>query len=283
MIEQIACMRQDKLGLDIGFADEHGDESAEAETDISELTQDTLESVKEARDVVLCHECSSRWYKDEDGMQCPRCQSEFVEIVDPESGSESSDLLGTVMRPGFATVDSRSRYSEDSRHSSDATGSKPNPRESTSGFRRLTKRLFSRKKADNTGPYKDISEATNSLFRFLGLEEKPVANQKAWKILISIYHRRLESPTNTQSMFANLIRDVQNEDIPENCQPVSDARGFLEAMTEFYLNPLKHLPPKDLTKPISNYFINSSHRTFIHTLTDSRNAYDAIQEVSPTC
>lgn len=79
--EQMESVRYDKLGLDIGFADEHGDDSAEAETDISQLTQDTLESVKQARDMVYCHECSARWYRDEDGVECPKCQSEVVEIV----------------------------------------------------------------------------------------------------------------------------------------------------------------------------------------------------------
>ncbi|KAF5985640.1 1-phosphatidylinositol-4 5-bisphosphate phosphodiesterase [Fusarium coicis] len=254
--EQMSSDGGDKLGLDIGFADEHDGESAEAETDISQLTQETLESVKQARDVICCHECEARWYRNVDGMQCPKCQSEFVEIVEPESGSESSDLLGTVMRPGFATIDSRGGYVEDRGYSSDATGSKPNTRESIPGFRRFTDRLFSRKKPDNTELQKHTSEAANNLIR------KSVANQKAWKILISIYHRRLESPTNTKSMFANFIRDVQNEDIPEERQPVSDL----------------HLPPKDLTKPISNYFINSSHRTLIHTLADSHNAIDAINE-----
>ncbi|RBR19764.1 hypothetical protein FVER53590_13780 [Fusarium verticillioides] len=274
--EQMSSDGEDKLGLDIGFADEHDGESAEAETDISQLTQETLKSVKQARDVVFCHQCEARWYRDVDGMQCPKCQSEFVEIIDPESRPESSDLLGTVMKPGFATIDSRGGYGEDSGQSSDAKGSKSNTREPTSGFRRLTERLFSRKKADNIEPQKYTSEATNDFVRFLELKEKAGANKKAWNILISIYYSRLHSLMNAQTMFTILIRDVQKEDIPKNPQPVSDLRDFLEAMTKFYLNPLKHLPPKDLTKPISNYFINSSHRTLMHTLTDSRNAGDAI-------
>jgi rubrerythrin len=82
--EQIESQKDDKLGLDIGFADEHGDESAEAETDISQLTKDTLDSVKQHdgdRDVVFCHECSAEWYRDENGLTCPKCQNELVEIV----------------------------------------------------------------------------------------------------------------------------------------------------------------------------------------------------------
>jgi hypothetical protein len=44
--EQIQSREQDKVGLDIYFAEEHGDESAEAETDVSQLTQDTLDSLE---------------------------------------------------------------------------------------------------------------------------------------------------------------------------------------------------------------------------------------------
>ncbi|SCV60855.1 related to 1-phosphatidylinositol-4,5-bisphosphate phosphodiesterase [Fusarium fujikuroi] len=277
--EQIASRTQDKLGLDIGFADEHGDESAEAETDISELTQDTLESIKEARDVVLCHECSLRWYRDEDGMQCPKCQSEFVEIVDPESGSEGSDLLGTVTRPGFATIASHDGHGDESRHSSDATASKPS--ESTSGFRRFTDRLFSSKKADNIEP-RPGQDAPQNLVKFLGLKQTAVANQEAWKILSNIYYKRLDSPTKTPSMFANFIRDVQREDVLSAHPPVSDLDSFLEVMVGFYLSPLKGLPPKDLSKPISNYFINSTHRTMLRTSSEPRIAHDAIhQTVAP--
>ncbi|CVL08587.1 related to 1-phosphatidylinositol-4,5-bisphosphate phosphodiesterase [Fusarium proliferatum] len=278
--EQMDSVRHDKLGLDIGFADEHGDDSAEAETDISQLTQDTLESMDQARDVVLCHQCPARWYRDVDGMECPKCQSEFVEILEPESGSEVSDTLSleAVRTSRFTTIKSRGGYGEENRHSSDATGSKPSTRESTSGFRRFTDRLFSRKKAHNNepGPGQDAPE---NLAKFLGLQQKAVANQEAWKILSNIYYRRLDSPTKTPSMFANFIRDVQREDVLSTHPPVSDLDSFLEVMVGFYLSPLKGLPPKDLSKPISNYFINSTHRTMLRTSSEPRTTHDAIHQV----
>jgi hypothetical protein len=297
--EQMSSGGEDKLGLDIGFADEHDGESAEAETDISQLTHETLESVKQARDVVCCHQCEARWYRDVDGMKCPKCQSEFVEIVsylllfstcnntntcqqvDKENGSESSDLLGTVMRPGFATIDSRDGYGEESGNLKDATGSNANTRESTSGFRRLTARLFSRKTADNIKPRLE-QETFGTLSQFLMLEQKALANQKAWMVLAEIYFRRLDSPMKRQSMFASFIRDVQDEDVVSTHPPVSDLSSFAQVMVQFYLNPLKELPPKDLSKPISNYFINSSHRTILSGLPGPRppNAYDAIHQVS---
>lgn len=33
------------------------------------------------RDVVFCYECEHEWYRDEHGLTCPDCQSDFVEIV----------------------------------------------------------------------------------------------------------------------------------------------------------------------------------------------------------
>ena len=34
------------------------------------------------RDIVFCHECEEEWYRDEGGLQCPECRSEFTEIVE---------------------------------------------------------------------------------------------------------------------------------------------------------------------------------------------------------
>ena len=33
------------------------------------------------RELVYCHACNDEWYRDEHGLQCPRCESEIVEIV----------------------------------------------------------------------------------------------------------------------------------------------------------------------------------------------------------
>ncbi|KAK0388652.1 hypothetical protein NLU13_4895 [Sarocladium strictum] len=35
------------------------------------------------REVVFCHACSYEWYRDEQGLECPRCRSEITEVVDP--------------------------------------------------------------------------------------------------------------------------------------------------------------------------------------------------------
>ncbi|SCV46959.1 related to 1-phosphatidylinositol-4,5-bisphosphate phosphodiesterase [Fusarium fujikuroi] len=247
--EQIASGKQDKLGLDIGFADEHGDESAEAETDVSRITQRTAESVEQASD-----------------------------MVDPESGSQASYIVETNMEPHFARRDSLGGHREESGDSRNATASKPSAQGSTSGFRKLTDRLFSRKKTDSVEPRLG-QEAAENLVPFLGFKQKPMADQVAGKILTNIYHRRLDYPTNTPALFASFIRGIQHEEVLSTHPPVSDLNSFLEVMVGFYMKPLKPLPPKDLSKPISNYFINSSHRTTFNASSGSRSACDAIKEL----
>ncbi|KAF5602861.1 1-phosphatidylinositol-4 5-bisphosphate phosphodiesterase 1 [Fusarium subglutinans] len=282
--EQIRSEGEDKLGLDIGFADEHGDESAEAETDISQLTQHTTESVNdsaEERSYHRCLDCSTiivLEHGDDPTLQCAKCQSKRIELVGSLLQMRPSQNTNNVKQIKPANDPDRKAHYAAVLDSLEPQHSIPTARESTSGFRRFTDRLFSRKKADDIEP-QHSSGATENLIQYLGLKQKAVENQKAWKILISVYHRRLDSPTKTQSMFDDFIRNVQYQNSLPTLQPVSDPRSFLEVMVKFYLDPLKQLPPKDLTKPISNYFINSSHRTPSHTLSESRDAYDAIKEV----
>ncbi|MCJ1250506.1 hypothetical protein MMC30_007734 [Trapelia coarctata] len=41
------------------------------------------DSARGQRELVFCHSCKHEWYRDEHGLQCPRCESEAVEIVSP--------------------------------------------------------------------------------------------------------------------------------------------------------------------------------------------------------
>ncbi|KAF2723382.1 hypothetical protein K431DRAFT_283182 [Polychaeton citri CBS 116435] len=36
-----------------------------------------------SRDMVYCHQCENEWYRDEHGLTCPDCQSDFTEIIEP--------------------------------------------------------------------------------------------------------------------------------------------------------------------------------------------------------
>jgi E3 ubiquitin-protein ligase RNF115/126 len=33
------------------------------------------------RDMMFCHECADEWYRDQHGLTCPECGSDFTEIV----------------------------------------------------------------------------------------------------------------------------------------------------------------------------------------------------------
>ncbi|KAL2060934.1 hypothetical protein VTL71DRAFT_8986 [Oculimacula yallundae] len=37
------------------------------------------------RQVVFCHQCQHEWYQDESGLECPRCEGAFTEVVTAES------------------------------------------------------------------------------------------------------------------------------------------------------------------------------------------------------
>ncbi|KAL8824206.1 MAG: hypothetical protein Q9191_005225 [Dirinaria sp. TL-2023a] len=34
------------------------------------------------RELVFCHQCENEWHRDEHGLQCPQCHSEFVEVIE---------------------------------------------------------------------------------------------------------------------------------------------------------------------------------------------------------
>lgn len=36
------------------------------------------------RELVFCHQCENEWYRDEHGIICPECQSDFTECIEPD-------------------------------------------------------------------------------------------------------------------------------------------------------------------------------------------------------
>lgn len=275
------------------------DESAEAETDISQLTKDTFDSVKQHdgdRDVVFCHECSAEWYRDENGLTCPKCQNELVEMVCfllSFSPSHNTDL-GEQVEPEYDPLDlavhttpTGPRLSKTdlliglSGDGGPSRAFKPSARGSTSGFRRFADRLFSRKKTDHIEP-QDDKPFSDIFVRF------PTLTLKACAILIKVYTRRLNPLRKKKSVFADFLRRTQGEDVSPTSHSVSDLDSFLHIMLTFYMAPLKALPPKDLTKPISKYFIKSSHRTIqrgtsLNSLPSSRSIREVNILAYPPC
>ncbi len=47
-------------------------------------------------ELVFCHQCQNEWNRDEHGLECPECHSEFVEVV--SSIYELSILLEPAAR-----------------------------------------------------------------------------------------------------------------------------------------------------------------------------------------
>lgn len=41
------------------------------------------------RELVFCHQCQNEWNRDEHGLECPECHSEFVEVVSPIKSFQS--------------------------------------------------------------------------------------------------------------------------------------------------------------------------------------------------
>lgn len=216
--EQIQSRGPDKLGLHILFADEHGDESAKAETDVSQFTQDTLDSL----------EGSSQASESDDGYN-------------EEIGNE-------------------------------AETNKPVERQSGIGLRKLTDRIFSRNKGKDLELDPEVVESLNQF---------PTLNPQAYDVLTKVYQRRVDPIINRNSRFSDFIRSVQGQEISSTNHTVSDLHGFLQVMVDYYLCALKPLPPKDLTKTISNYFINTSYRTFTSSRSDQAPLY-SIREVCQT-
>ncbi|KAK3711555.1 hypothetical protein LTR37_009546 [Vermiconidia calcicola] len=46
---------------------------------------DTSNTQSRRRDIVYCHQCENEWYRDEHGLACPECHSDFTEIVEPDN------------------------------------------------------------------------------------------------------------------------------------------------------------------------------------------------------
>ncbi|KAF2154069.1 hypothetical protein K461DRAFT_121591 [Myriangium duriaei CBS 260.36] len=45
------------------------------------------------RDIVYCHQCDNEWYRDEHGLECPACHSDFTEIVEAGHDPRTQDPL----------------------------------------------------------------------------------------------------------------------------------------------------------------------------------------------
>jgi E3 ubiquitin-protein ligase RNF115/126 len=48
--------------------------------------------MEQAREMVYCHECENEWYRDEHGLTCPECQSDFVEVIEQDHDPREDEM-----------------------------------------------------------------------------------------------------------------------------------------------------------------------------------------------
>ncbi|KAF1832020.1 zinc finger protein [Decorospora gaudefroyi] len=46
------------------------------------------------RDMMFCHECNDEWYRDEHGLSCPECGSDFTEIIEDNNDPRNNVMFG---------------------------------------------------------------------------------------------------------------------------------------------------------------------------------------------
>ncbi|ENI02008.1 hypothetical protein COCC4DRAFT_202787 [Bipolaris maydis ATCC 48331] len=73
------------------------------------------------RDMMFCHECADEWYRDEHGLSCPECGSDFTEIIEENNDPRDSNMFGhdgddSDSIPGFGQGQARNPHHNSSQN-----------------------------------------------------------------------------------------------------------------------------------------------------------------------
>ncbi|KAM0268940.1 hypothetical protein ACHAPA_004540 [Fusarium lateritium] len=201
--EQIASRQEDKLGLEICFADEHGDRSAAAETEVSKHSMEPFktshpeEPYEKGGEQLQEHEIpekTSRW-RFRGGADPLSIASTVVSIV------SLTDRLNPIARKA-------------------------------------------RKDLAKPPETSDTASILMALFEEL----------KRADVALSIVK------------FRAFLENIQGETAPTSIplvQDYYDLEAFTNIMLKSSMDAIRPLPPQDLSKPITDYFIDSSHNTYL--------------------
>ncbi|KAH7232615.1 hypothetical protein B0J15DRAFT_505091 [Fusarium solani] len=228
---QIPPSQDYDLPGEICFADEHGDESAAAETDISRLTQETLSSsemTNNAEDVT----------QDPDSPPIEQPADKGENKVAPESTtSRFRNRIRKVFNLGTAKPGS-----------SDAPKSAATQQDLKS----------------NTDPHPPMYRAAVDLFNRLKDQEETLS--------IIAFNRflRQQHPSGHEYDEVFSIKETYG------------FSAFYKAWLELGTSAQGPLQPKDLSRPLTNYFISSSHNTYLsgnRNQTASRASAEAYRDI----
>ncbi|KAM0337647.1 hypothetical protein ACHAPU_011530 [Fusarium lateritium] len=200
--EQMKSRQEDKLGFEICFADEHGDRSAAAETEVSKHSMEPSktshpEETSEKEDEQLQEheipEKTSRW--------------RFRGVADPFASAVVSIVS-------------------------------------------LTDRLNPKARKAR----KDLAT--------------PPEISSAQRVLVSLFSELKGGDVVLSSVkFRAFLKTVQGETTQTSIslfQDDYDLETFTKVMLESSMGAIRPLPPRDLSKPITDYFIDSSHNTYLN-------------------
>ncbi|KAL6352258.1 hypothetical protein LRP88_14463 [Fusarium phalaenopsidis] len=216
---------------EICFADEHGDESAAAETDISRLTQETLSS--------------------------------------SEMTNNAEDI---TQGPDTAPIEQPADEGEN----------KAAPESTTSRFRNRIRKVF------NLGTAKpSSSDAPKSAATQQDLKSNTDPHPPMYRAAVDLFNR-LKDQEETLSIIAfNRFLRQQHPSGHEYDEvfSIKETYGFsafYKAWLDLGTSAQGPLQPKDLSRPLTNYFISSSHNTYLsgnQNQTASRASAEAYRDI----